>query len=71
MEMSYKPEVVNINTADMNELMRLKGVGKVAAESIISYRREHGRFSSPDEIKNVKGIGDKTFEKIKSHIIIE
>ena len=62
---------VNINTATVEELMSLKGIGEKKAESIVHYREEIGSFATIDDIKNVKGIGDKIFSKIKDHIAIE
>lgn len=59
---------ININTADSEELQTLDGVGPVTAEKIIDYREENGQFSSIEDIKNVSGIGDKTFEKLKDDI---
>ena len=61
---------VNINTATVEELMSLKGIGEKKAESIVEYREEIGSFVSIDELKGVKGIGDKIFSKIKDHIVI-
>ena len=57
---------ININTATEEELESLKGIGPATAKNIISYREEYGGFSSIEEIKNVKRIGDKIFEKIKA-----
>ena len=48
----------------------LKGIGPATAKNIISYREEYGGFSSIEEIKNVKRIGDKIFEKIKGDICV-
>ncbi len=62
---------VNINTATVEELMSLKGIGKKKAKSIVEYREEIGSFATIDELKGVKGIGDKIFSKIKDHIVIE
>ena len=59
---------ININTADSAALQELNGVGPATAEKIISYREKNGRFKSVEDIKNVSGIGDKTFEKLKEHI---
>jgi competence protein ComEA len=59
---------VNINTADSDELQKLNGIGPATAEKIIDYRDEHGRFSNIEDIKNVSGIGDKTFEKFEDDI---
>ncbi len=59
---------ININTADSVQLQELDGIGPATAQKIIDYRKENGRFSSIEDIKNVSGIGDKSFEKIKDRI---
>ncbi|MCM3611316.1 helix-hairpin-helix domain-containing protein [Planococcus sp. MERTA32b] len=59
---------VNINTADDTTLMTLPGIGPSKAAAIIAYRDENGPFSSIDALKDVSGIGDKTFEKLKDSI---
>ncbi len=61
---------ININTATQAQLERLPGIGPILAESVILYRQRTGGFKNIEEIKNVKGIGDKKFEKIKNIIII-
>ena len=61
--------IVNINTASLEELMTLKGIGESIALNIIEYRREH-TFESVDDLKKVKGIGDKLFEKIRDYITV-
>ena len=63
-----KPELVNINTANSEQLQTLNGVGKVVAGRIIEYRETHGGFASTEEIMEVKGIGEKIFERLKNHI---
>ncbi len=63
-------QVVNINTATLSELQTIPGVGESKAQAIIVYREENGGFKSIDEITNVSGIGDSTFEKIKNNITI-
>ncbi len=60
---------ININTASKNELMRLPWVGEKTAEKIIEYR-EKKSFESPEDIKKIKGIGDKKFEKMEEFIEI-
>ena len=59
---------VNINTATSEELQTLSGIGPATAEKIIRYRTDIGVFVSIDEIKNVDGIGDKTFNELKDYI---
>ena len=63
--------VVNINSADKNELMIIPGVGEVMAERIVNYRSAYGEFLTKEDIKKVRGIGDKTFESIKDYITIK
>lgn len=61
---------VNINTASLEELESLPRIGTTIANRIIEYRKTHGRFKSIEEIIKVKGIGKKTFEKIKEKITL-
>lgn len=58
---------VNLNTASAEALTSLKGIGPSTAEKIIEYRKEH-RFDSVEDIMNIKGIGEKTFLKIKDEL---
>ncbi|HPT66177.1 MAG TPA: helix-hairpin-helix domain-containing protein [Candidatus Woesebacteria bacterium] len=60
--------VVRLNSASLEELDKLDGVGPAIAQRIIDYRTENGGFKSVEEIKLVPGIGDKMFEKIKNEI---
>ena len=69
-QQNRKEKKININTATEQELERLKGIGPATAKNIIRYREEYGGFSSIEEIKNVKRIGDKIFEKIKADICV-
>ena len=62
---------ININTAAKEDCMTLKGIGESKAAAIIYYRQQNGSFKSIEEIKNVEGIGDKTFINIKDKIIIK
>lgn len=62
--------IININNADLSELQKINGIGEVKAQSIIDYREKNGGFKSIEDIKNVDGIGSKTFEKIKDKICI-
>ena len=65
---SENSELININIATKEELMTLSGIGEVKAEAIIVYRQENGEFKSIDEMKQISGIGEKTFDKIKQFI---
>lgn len=62
--------IVNINTATQTELESLPGIGPSLALRIIDYRKENGKFSSIEEIKNVSGIGDSKFESLKAYITV-
>lgn len=70
-ESSNPDKQVNINTATKEELKTLNGVGDVTAAAIIKYREKNGDFASTKAIKNVSGIGDKTFEKFSSNITVK
>ncbi len=63
--------VVNINTATIEELSKIKGIGESTAKKIIEYREANGKFESIDDIKKVKGIGDKKYEQIKEYITVK
>lgn len=62
---------ININSADADELSAIKGIGKSLAGRIIEYRSVHGRYISTEDIKNVKGIGPKLYERIRGDITVE
>lgn len=61
-------DIININTASIEQLKTLSGIGDVIAGNIIDYREANGGFKSKEEIKNVKRIGDKIYEDIKEKI---
>jgi competence protein ComEA len=61
---------ININTATKEQLVTLPGIGESKADSIISYRTEHGGFSSIEEIMEIPGIKDAVFSKIKELITV-
>ena len=61
---------ININEASLKELMTLDGIGESKAEKIIKYREEKGIFNKINDIKNVNGISDALFEKIKDQITV-
>ncbi len=64
------PGKVNINTASQEELMTLNGIGKSRAADIIAYRSTNGAFTKIEDIRNVSGIGDSIFDKIKDKITV-
>lgn len=63
--------VININTASEQELMTLSGIGQAKAQQIIRYREENGLFDTPEDLMNVSGIGEKSFETLKDSIKVK
>lgn len=63
-------EMVNINTADVDGLKKLKGIGPAMAQRIIDYREANGSFQAPEDIMQVKGIGKSKYAKLKEQIAI-
>ena len=61
---------ININTATVEQFQNLPGIGSSIAQEIINYRHEHGPFQKVEDIMQVKGIGEKKFEKIKDLITV-
>ena len=68
-----KPDAapININTADVKELMKLEGVSRRVAEKIVEYRDTHGSFKKPDDLRKVEGIGNGLWEKNRTRIVIK
>ena len=62
--------LININSASLEELKTLPGIGDTKAKSIIDYRESNGKFNSIEDIQNVKGIGSSLYEKIKNNITV-
>lgn len=63
-------EMVNINTASIEQLMQLDRVGANYAQRIVDYRENNGPFKAPEDIMNVKGIGKKTWEANRDRIVV-
>mgnify|MGYP004454824219 FL=1 len=68
---NQKLALININTAGVDELTKLTGIGNKKALEIIEYRNKNGKFTNIEDIKKVKGIGEKSFNKIKDRIALE
>ena len=66
-----KQETININTATLEELQTIKGIGKKKAEAILQYRKEHGAFRTKEDLLQVKGIGKKGLEAIESQVTFQ
>jgi competence protein ComEA len=62
---------VNINTADVKELMTLAGVHHNVAERIVKYRDEHGPFKKPEDLRKVDGVGGGLFDKNRERIVVK
>jgi competence protein ComEA len=59
---------VNVNTASAEELVEINGIGKAKAQAIIAYRDQNGPFASVDDLRQVRGIGDKILERIRPQV---
>ena len=67
---SLASAALNLNTATKEELVALAGIGPAKAQAILDYRAAHGGFKSVEELKDVKGIGAKRFEKLKGELTV-
>ena len=68
---AFTAEEININTADITTLVRLKRIGPVKAQRIVDYREKHGRFEKKEDLKKVKGIGPKILAMNLERITVE
>jgi competence protein ComEA len=64
------PEKVNLNSATVEQLQSLPGIGPAIAKNIIDHRTKIGKFNRIEEVINVKGIGEKKFQKIKDRLVL-
>lgn len=63
--------LVDINSAEFDDLLQVKGIGKVTADNILKYRRDYGGFSRLEELKNVAGIGSRKLLELKPQLTVE
>lgn len=66
-----EPATININTADIETLASLNGIGQSKAEAIVAYRDTNGPFQSSNDLTNVKGIGERTVAKNAERLTVE
>jgi len=69
--LSAELQKVNVNTATLEELITLEGIGQAVAERILAFREKNGPFQKPEDLMMVKGIGQKMFDKNKDRIIVK
>lgn len=67
---SANSELININTATVEQFISLNGIGETIAKRIVDYRTENGNFKNIEELLNVSGIGEKKFNEIKKYLSI-
>lgn len=62
--------VIDLNQAGQAQLEELPGIGPVTAGNILAWREQHGRFTAVEELMEVSGIGEKTFEQLRPHVTV-
>ena len=69
--LSAELQKVNINTATLEELITLDGIGPAVANRILEFRDKHGPFQKPEDLMMVKGIGQKMFDRNKDRVVVD
>lgn len=67
---AFSAEKVDINTASVEQLVEVKGIGEVLAQRIVEYRQAHDGFASLEELNNVKGVGGKSLKKLRPYLTL-
>lgn len=67
---SERARIVDVNTADLDTLCTLPGIGRGIAQRILDYRKEHGPFKKVDELLNVRGIGERSLARIRDRVTV-
>lgn len=70
-DVQWQPKKININEADAKSLTTLHGIGESLANRMLEYRSQNGYFRSTEELKKVKGVGEKLFDRIKDKVCID
>ena len=70
-DVRWQPKKININEADAKSLTALKGIGESLANRMLEYRSQNGYFRSIEELKKVKGLGEKLFDRIKDKVCVD
>ena len=68
--LSYASGALNVNTATVEQLQSINGIGAKTAEAIVKHRNEHGKFANIEALTAIKGIGEKKLEKIKPFLTV-
>ncbi len=71
LEYDKQAELVDVNTASIDELTSVKGIGRVTAQKIVDYRAKNGKFNTADDLLKIKGVGQKKLEVILPQVLVK